>query len=93
MDDWGGKKVLPDFFPAALTAFDDLTAPDVLELLAAAPDPASAAALSVEQITDALKRARRRNRATRADQIATVLRSEQLGQPPVVTAAYAAGMS
>ena len=47
-------------------------------------------ALSVEQITDALRRARRRNRAARAEQIATVLRGEQLGQPPVVAAAYAA---
>ena len=46
--------------------------------------------MSVEQITDALKRARRRNRAIRAEQIATVLRGEQLGQPPVVAAAYAA---
>jgi hypothetical protein len=29
---------LREFFPAALRAFDDLTAPDTLELLAAAPD-------------------------------------------------------
>jgi transposase len=84
------RQALLDFFPAALTAFDDLAAPDALELLAAAPDPASAAALSVEQITDALKRARRRNRAVRAEQIAAVLRGEQLGQPPVVASAYAA---
>jgi transposase len=84
------RQALLDFFPAALIAFDDLTAPDTLELLAAAPEPAAAAALSVEQITVALKRARRRNRAVRAEQIATVLRGEQLGQPPVVAAAYAA---
>jgi hypothetical protein len=45
--------------------------------------------LTVEQITDALKRARRRNRAVRAEQIATALRSEQLGQPSVVATAYA----
>ncbi len=83
------RQALLDFFPVALAAFDDLTAPEALELLAAAPDPASAAALSVEQITDLLKRARRRNRAVRAEQIATVLRGEQLGQPPVVAAAYA----
>jgi len=84
------RQALLDFFPAALAAFDDLTAPDALELLATAPDPISAAALSVEQMTDALKRARRRNRAVRAEQIATVLRGEQLGQPPVVAAVYAA---
>jgi transposase len=84
------RQALLDFFPAALAAFDDLTAPDALQLLAAAPDPASAAALRLEQITDALKRARRRNRAIRAEQIATALRDKQLGQPPVVAAAYAA---
>jgi transposase len=81
---------LREFFPAALVAFDDLTAPDVLELLAAAPDPASAAALSTTQITAALKRARRHHAAAKAEQIAAVLRTEHLGQPGVVTAAYAA---
>jgi transposase len=52
------RHALLDFFPAALVAFDDLTAADALELLTAAPDPASAAALSVEQIGAALRRAR-----------------------------------
>jgi hypothetical protein len=33
---------LREYFPAALEAFDDLDAPDVLELLAKAPDPARA---------------------------------------------------
>jgi hypothetical protein len=56
---------LREFFPAALVAFDDLAAADTLELLAAAPGPASAAALSVEQITGALAHARRHNRAAR----------------------------
>ena len=37
------RAALRDFFPAALDAFDDLTAPDTLELLATAPDPAAAA--------------------------------------------------
>jgi len=36
---------LRDFFPAALEAFEDLDAADTLELLARAPDPASAARL------------------------------------------------
>jgi transposase len=84
------RQGLLDFFPAALAAFDDLTAPDALELLTAAGDPASAAALPVERITEALRRARRRNRAVRAEQIAAALRTDQLGQPPVVAAAYAA---
>jgi transposase len=84
------RHALREFFPAALVAFDDLTAADTLELLRAAPDPASAAALSTEQITAALRRARRRNRATKAEAIAHALRAEHLGQPAVVTAAYAA---
>jgi len=48
---------LREFFPAALSAFDDLTASDALQLLGAAPDPMSAARLSIGQISAALKRA------------------------------------
>ncbi len=84
------RHALREFFPAALVAFDDLTAVDTLELLAAAPDPASAAALTIGQITAALTRARRRNRAAKAEAIAGALRGEYLGQPTVVTGAYAA---
>lgn len=84
------RHALREFFPAALVAFSDLTAVDTLELLGAAPDPASAAALTIEQITAALTHARRRNRAAKAEVIAAALRGEYLGQPAVVTAAYAA---
>jgi transposase len=84
------RHALREFFPAALVAFDDLTAADALDLLSAAPDPASAAALSHERIDAALKRARRRGRAAKAEAIAAALRAEHLGQPAVVTAAYAA---
>jgi transposase len=83
------RHALREFFPAALVAFDDLTAVDVLELLAAAPDPTAAAALSVDTISAALKKARRHNRAAKAEAIADALRAEHLGQPPVVAAAYA----
>jgi transposase len=81
---------LRDFFPAALEAFDDLDAPDTLELLARAPDPASAAKLTTAQISAALKRARRRDRADKTAVIKAALRSQQLAQPPQVTAASAA---
>ncbi len=81
---------LRDFFPAALAAFDDLDAPDALELLARAPDPASAARLTTAQIDAALKRARRRDRADKTAAIRAALRSQQLAQPPQVTAASAA---
>jgi transposase len=81
---------LRDFFPAALEAFDDLDAPDALELLAKAPDPVSAARLTTAQIDAALKRARRRDRAGKTAAVKAALRSEQLAQPPQVTAACAA---
>jgi transposase len=84
------RNALREFFPAALEAFEDLTAPDALELLAKAADPESAARLTRTQITAALRRARRRHVAERAEQIQTALRAEQLGQPPAVAAAYAA---
>jgi hypothetical protein len=72
------RQALLDFLPAAVTAFPDLAAPDSLQLLTIAPDPVSAARLSVEQIMDALALAGRRNRAARAEQIAAVLKSGQL---------------
>ena len=40
------RSALREFFPAALDAFDDLTASDALELLSRASDPARAARLS-----------------------------------------------
>ena len=50
---------LREYFPAALAAFEDLDAPDALELLARAPDPARAARLTRAQVAAALKRVRR----------------------------------
>jgi transposase len=86
------RHALRDYFPAALAAFEDLDAPDTLELLAKAPDPATAARLSRSQIAAALKRARRRGIDAKAEQIQAALRAPQLGQPPAVTAAYAASV-
>jgi transposase len=84
------RNALREYFPAALEAFEDLDAPDTLELLAKAPTPASAAKLTVAQISASLKRARRRKIAEKATAIQTALRAEHLGQPDAVTAAYAA---
>ena len=86
------RHALREYFPAALAAFEDLDAPDTLELLAKAPDPASAGRLSIGQISTALKRARRRDIAGRAAAIQAALRAEQLGQSAVITAAYAASV-
>jgi transposase len=85
------RSTLREFFPAALLAFgEDLASADALELLDAAPDPASAARLTTGQISAALQRARRRQIADKATVIAAALRTKQLGQPEVITAAYAA---
>jgi transposase len=84
------RHALRDYFPAALAAFEDLAAPDTLELLAKAPDPASAAKLTTAQISAALKRARRRSITEKAARIQAALRTQHLGQPAVITAAYAA---
>ena len=86
------RHALRDYFPAALEAFEDLDAPDTLELLGRTPDPASAARLTTAQISAALKRARRRGIAAKAERIQAVLRAAHLGQPDVVTAAYAASV-
>ena len=84
------RTALREFFPAALEAYGDLTASDALELLAKAPDPASAARLSRAQIAGALKRARRRQAEDKAAAIQSALRTVHLAQPPAVAAAYAA---
>ncbi len=81
---------LREYFPAALEAFEDLDAPDTLELLGKAPEPARAARLTRAQVSAALKRARRRNIPDRATAIIAALRGEHLGQPEALTAAYAA---
>jgi transposase len=83
---------LREYFPAALEAFEDLDAPEALELLAKAPEPARAAKLTRAQVSAALKRAGRRNITERATTVLAALRGEQLGQPEILTAAYAAAV-
>ncbi|WP_018804005.1 IS110 family transposase [Salinispora arenicola] len=84
------RSALREYFPAALAAFADLTAPEALELLAKAPEPASAARVPLTRILAAVKRARRHHAAVKAEAIRDALRADHLGQPPVVTTAYAA---
>nr|WP_264083035.1 IS110 family transposase [Actinophytocola algeriensis] len=86
------RHALRDYFPAALAAFEDLDAADTLELLAKAPTPAKAARLTTAQITAALKRARRRNVTEKTELVQAALRADHLGQPEVVTSAYAASV-
>ncbi len=86
------RHALRDYFPAAVEAFADLDAADTLQLLAKAPDPASAARLTRDQVSAALKRARRRDIPAKTEQILTVLRADHLGQPAALTGAYAASV-
>lgn len=84
------RHALREYFPAALEAFDDLTASDALELLAKASEPVAAARLSLNQIRGALTRARRRDVDTKAVRIQGALRTEHLRRDTVIDAAYAA---
>jgi transposase len=84
------RSTLREYFPAALLAFDDLDAPDALELLARAPDPDQAARLSPTVITSALKHARRRRVQDRAQRLRNILQAPELRQLPVLQSAYAA---
>jgi transposase len=85
------RSALREYYPAALEAFDDLADRDALAVLGRAPTPGEAAHLSISKIRSALKHAgRQRNLDARAQEIAALLRTEQLAAPSAVTAAYAA---
>jgi transposase len=83
------RVALRDYFPAALEAFKPLglTSDAVLKLLVKAPTPAAAAKLTIDRISTALKG--RRDIPGKAAAIQRALRTEQLGQAVLVTAAYA----
>jgi hypothetical protein len=84
------QATLREYFPAALDAFPDLTAPEALELLGRAPEPETAARLSLSRITAALKRAGRRgDLAGKATAIQSALRAPALTRGPILTAASA----
>jgi hypothetical protein len=84
------RSTLRDFFPAALAAFEQLDAPETLELLAQAPDPDTASRLSKARIVRALTAANRRDVPARADRLRQVLTAPDLRQPGPVPQAYAA---
>lgn len=83
------RSTLREFFPAALEAFPDLHAPDAVELLAYAPDPDRAAALSRARISAAMRRAKRRSIEARTNELQAALRLPALRQPPEIQAAFA----
>ncbi|WP_107768544.1 IS110 family RNA-guided transposase [Nocardioides terrigena] len=88
------RSTLREFYPAALAAFDELTHPDALAVLAIAPTPAQGKRLTRAQITAALRRGgRRRYLSQRTEEIHAALRSEHLEQPPLVADAFGAGVT
>jgi len=87
------RSALRDFFPAALKAFRDLDAPDTLELLGRAPGPDKAARLTKSRMIAALSGARRHHVETKVNEIAAILREDQLRQPPAIQGAYQAVVS
>lgn len=85
------RSALRAYYPGALEAFADLHDRDALAVLGRAPTPLQAANLSLSKIRSALKAAgRQRNLDTRALEIQTALRTEQLAAPASVTAAFGA---
>jgi hypothetical protein len=80
---------LREYYPGLLAAFADtrggITRPEARALLAAAPDPAAAAKLSVSQLRSLLKRAgRTRGIAAEAARLRDALRTPQMRQLPLV---------
>lgn len=85
------RSALREYYPVALEAFDSLADRDALAILGRAPTPADAARLSMSKIRSALKAAgRQRSLDARALEIQAALRTEQLGAPAAVTAAFGA---
>jgi transposase len=85
------QATLREYFPGALDAFPDLSTPEAAELLGRAPEPETAARLSLSRITAALKRAGRRGDLdAKAAAIQAALRAPALTRGPVLTAASAA---
>lgn len=85
------RSALREYYPAALDAFDDLTAGDAVEVLAIAPTPELGRRLSRAKIASALRRGGRQlNVDARAAKIQAALRAEHLTQPATVADAYGA---
>jgi hypothetical protein len=84
------RSSLREYYLGALVAFGtDLGSSDALAVLAIAPTPELARGLSRSKIASALRRGgRQRNVETKAEQIQTALRSDQLEAPPIIARAH-----
>jgi transposase len=82
------RSTLREFYPGALSCFDDLDGTDALAVLAVAPTPSLGRALSRSKIASALRRGGRQRRVEeRAAEIQTALRTAQLAAPTLVSEA------
>jgi transposase len=82
------RSTLREFYPSALSCFDDLSGGDALAVLAVAPTPTLGRGLSRSKITSALRRGGRQRRLEeRATEIQAALRSAQLAAPDLVSEA------
>jgi transposase len=86
------RSLLREFFPAALTAFGDLTTRTALTVLAAAPTPATAAALTRANLTGLLHTAGRGTRPAEAARLAEIFAADQLHQSTEVETAMGAAV-
>ncbi len=85
------RSTLREFYPGALTCFDDLDSGDALAVLAVAPTPALGRGLSRSKIAAALRRGGRQRRIEeRTEAIQTALRTDQLSAPDLVSEAMGA---
>ena len=87
------RSTLLQYFPAAVQAFEDLSAPDALALLARAADPDRAAKLTRGQLVAALRSARRHHAEAKAEVLQAVLRAPALRQPATTQGAHTAVVS
>ncbi len=82
------RSTLREFYPNALTCFDDLASGDALAVLAIAPTPALVRRLSLSKIASALRRGGRQRRVDeRAAEIHAALRADALEAPKLVSEA------
>lgn len=87
------RSVLVDFYPQALTAFPNLKHHLATAVLAAAPTPAAAAALTRRRLVGLVQRSGRRNDPALVEQILIDLKTPALRQPAQVETAMGSAVT
>jgi transposase len=88
------RSTLREFYPGALSCFEELASSDALAVLAVAPTPTLGRQLSRSKITSALRRGGRQRRIEeRAAEIQAALRAPQLEAPALVAEAMGASVA